>query len=713
MANKTDRHRTDRYMTARDLGERLLPDLRMNEFILWAPDLFAFTSYILSHTGAYQLVISPPRGRKWYPRNYEIRNWFNKTKVSEILDLWFENVCNEWSFKGNKKTLLTLLKDNIEKDYKKIEHYFEIDSASGWRDLVKEISDNWKKRLKTVKNDDLKIIDAVLKLQEDFSNDEFEQASREREKSLLELILKHVPPLLIACWAGFYNEISGLNIDNVLTPEERNPMAICDLLCNMEDEIDDNKWNLSELLLTMHAIADLTCLGWGIRTPDPGEESNSQEYAEDLLFKKGSLSTINPQRCRIMPKRHNPELGITLRSVSGNLAFHRSSVDVVWRKAKNNPLVERLSNKKNKEKEKISVLLIPYPFNIETKDFSEDSDNTVLEFPTDESGLAKYGFFKYEPNDTSFDSIQKIIEKANKELPERDANETINPKNVDIVIFPETSLSEKQERQLTEGHDSVLERLARKGQVTSLVVAGVREDKDSSGNFSRNVVYCKYYDRDGNKNRTPAVPPGYGQLGVKLTDKNPKYKQHKHHRWKLTQSQIKQFGLSLVLDHQKVWWEATKVPRRRVSFLNIGEKMTICSLICEDLARQDPIADLMRHVGPSLVITILMDGPQTRNRWASRYATVLSDDPGSSVITLTSFGMVRRYNSPYNEMSRVVAMWSEKDSIAREIELAQGARGILLTIEIESEKERTADGREEAVPTSVLRLLDVIQIYLD
>src|SRR5687768_17746605 len=38
------------------------------------------------------------------------------------------------------------------------------------------------------------------------------------------------------------------------------------------------------------------------------------------------------------------------------------------------------------------------------------------------------------------------------------------------------------------------------------------------------------------------------------------------------------------------------------------------SLICEDLARQDPIAELVRHVGPTLVVTILMDGPQLKNR---------------------------------------------------------------------------------------------------
>jgi hypothetical protein len=107
-----------------------------------------------------------------------------------------------------------------------------------------------------------------------------------------------------------------------------------------------------------------------------------------------------------------------------------------------------------------------------------------------------------------------------------------------------------------------------------------------------------------------------------------------------------------------------------------------------------------------------MDGPQQIDRWASRYATVLSEDPGSSVITLTSFGMVRRWNSPFKGMSRVVALWSDKNTFCREIELEQGSDAILLTLEAVLEQEITADGRQENEEhkTSVFRLVDVIQI---
>jgi hypothetical protein len=59
-------------LTARQLAKSLIPHLAqiennngrddvLEEFLLWPPDLFAFTSLILSITGAYHLVVSPPR----------------------------------------------------------------------------------------------------------------------------------------------------------------------------------------------------------------------------------------------------------------------------------------------------------------------------------------------------------------------------------------------------------------------------------------------------------------------------------------------------------------------------------------------------------------------------------------------------------------------------------------------------------------------------
>ena len=70
------------------------------------------------------------------------------------------------------------------------------------------------------------------------------------------------------------------------------------------------------------------------------------------------------------------------------------------------------------------------------------------------------------------------------------------------------------------------------------------------------------------------------------------------------------------------------------------------SLVCEDLAQIDDVADVLRSVGPMVLIIPLLDGPQLSSRWAARYASVLADDPGSTVLTLTSYGMARRSRPP-------------------------------------------------------------------
>ena len=59
--------------------------------------------------------------------------------------------------------------------------------------------------------------------------------------------------------------------------------------------------------------------------------------------------------------------------------------------------------------------------------------------------------------------------------------------------------------------------------------------------------------------------------------------------------------------------------------------MVLASIMCEDLAQIDEVADVMRSVGPTIVITPLLDGPQLSSRWAARYASVLADDPWSAV----------------------------------------------------------------------------------
>jgi hypothetical protein len=135
------------------------------------------------------------------------------------------------------------------------------------------------------------------------------------------------------------------------------------------------------------------------------------------------------------------------------------------------------------------------------------------------------------------------------------------------------------------------------------------------------------------------------------------------------------------------------VPPRSLQFVSLGEEITIVALVCQDLAESDEIANVIRAVGPTVVFTVLLDGPQLTSRWAARYASVFADDPGSVVLTLTSFGMAQRSRPPGREASPIVALLKDPDLGFREIALEPGAHAVLLTASGSRAIRRTADGR--------------------
>src|SRR5262245_8202047 len=168
--------------------------------------------------------------------------------------------------------------------------------------------------------------------------------------------------------------------------------------------------------------------------------------------------------------------------------------------------------------------------------------------------------------------------------------------------------------------------------------------------------------------------------------------QRKHHRWSLDESQILQYHLGGVLHPSVRWWEAMDVPRRAIEFVEVAE-LTLACLVCEDLAQHDDIAQLVRSVGPTVVFALLLDGPQLTSRWAARYTSVLADDPGSSVLTLTSYGMVQRSRPHGRDVSPIVALLRDPERGYREIPLERGAQGVVLTVCMDRATRRSADGR--------------------
>jgi hypothetical protein len=174
------------------------------------------------------------------------------------------------------------------------------------------------------------------------------------------------------------------------------------------------------------------------------------------------------------------------------------------------------------------------------------------------------------------------------------------------------------------------------------------------------------------------------------------FRQDKQHRWRIDPAQIKTYNIGAGLDPSCSYWEDIWIGDRRLLFLVLRPWLVTSVLICEDLARHDPVGELLRGVGPHLVVALLMDGPQLDFRWSNRYATALADDPGSSVISVSSLGMVQlSRREPKDPPNRTVALWKDSDEArAKELLLPDGAEALALTVSVKYTTETTADARD-------------------
>jgi hypothetical protein len=306
--------------------------------------------------------------------------------------------------------------------------------------------------------------------------------------------------------------------------------------------------------------------------------------------------------------------------------------------------------------------MLPWPLHIDAEDFKPTG-------AVQRVGLESHGFFEFAPEEPlDLDLVDRVL---------RSAREQEGP--IEIVVLPESALRP--------GDIDELESLLTRHGV-AVFVAGVREPPDPGGRFGANWLH----------------------LGVWFGGRWWRYRQNKHHRWSLDDNQIEQYHLDAALPPGVRWWEAMEVPRRAVQVLETGEGFTLVSLVCEDLARLDEVADLLRAVGPTLVVTTLLDGPQLASRWTARYASVLADDPGSAVVTLTSFGFVQRSRPAGRPPSQVVSLWKDPVRGLREIPLDMDAHAVVIHIKVGRTTRRTADGRLPVANTADVSAERVSQI---
>lgn len=443
-------------------------------------------------------------------------------------------------------------------------------------------------------------------------------------------------------------------------PGQINPPASVTSLCasldgaghvHLDDLDEATNWQITTAILTLHAIADEACAGAGLRT-----DTALQQDAIERLEANGSLSRLPVDRVRVLPKLRAPDSGITLRSISHHLALDRSEVRPKWLRATHCSKVEERSGRP-----RLTMLLVPYPTSIHASDFRP------VARPLLNMDQSRYGFYEYAPAEQLDPS--SIIELVEATRPRVGA--------IDVVVLPESALDESV--------TPVLQRMLNDVGVSCLI-AGVHRSAGDGASFGANYAYIG----------------GEGWHAV----------QHKHHRWSLDQAQIHQYHLGAALDPNHRWWEAISIRRRILNFIAIpgSADLTVCPLVCEDLARPDPVTDVIRAVAPTLVVALLLDGPQLASRWPARYASVLADDPGCSVLTLTALGMAWRSQPAGHDPSRVIALWKDPHRGLQQITLAEGARAVALTAHRRDVDVTSADGRTSATPVSELVLSGLEQI---
>lgn len=371
-----------------------------------------------------------------------------------------------------------------------------------------------------------------------------------------------------------------------------------------------------------------------------------------------SLSTASEDVVCVQPKSRTPSVGCTLRSLSHHLALlpPKGAVKARW-------IEPPLGAKSDESDGELGLLLIPFPYRISEDAFQaagEEKGGHWGWFDAEQTWLPKLEGTSHREEFVKF--VQGLIKKA------RAGGQLVSG-----VVFPELSLD----------YDLFLRigNALAKDEGIDFLISGISSDKGGRpGNFVAIAPFFLFRDEECTSLKS------WEPLALV---------REKHHRWKLNGSQISDYALGL--DEEKSWWENLTILSRSLDLIVFKGDTTLTTLICEDLARVDPCQAVIRAIGPNLLIALLMDGPQIIQRWPGRYASVLTEDPGTSVLTFTSLGLISRQNDVGKfPQSCSIALWSDESKGTKSIELPREADAVLLHLTKKPKNERTLDGREDS-----------------
>jgi hypothetical protein len=434
------------------------------------------------------------------------------------------------------------------------------------------------------------------------------------------------------------------------------------------------------------AIADEAGAGFGF-VPETGTTDLSSFVFKSMLQNDSRQRTIlrlpssltwqiDPDRLCVMPKSLTPSVGCTLRSLSLHLALlpGAGTVKPRWFIATTEQAVPGEAEDAagtSSQTDRMNILVVPFPFDLSPDCF------TVAQTP---DGPAD-GYFSLQPNWLSPGGRRVTRDELTSLMADLICGAARQLGTIHGIILPETSLDQSAAEDLVED-------LARIFTSMEIVVAGI-------------------LSADGHRRRNQAILARLGGNQVQRAAI-----QSKHHRWRLDGGQINRYQLARFLDPKRNWWEKIDVDDRELIFGLARNDTVVAALICEDLARFDPVMPALNAVGPNLVVALLMDGPQLQQRWPGRYATVLADDPGSAVLSVTCLGMVKLSRLPGEEVRRVIGLWKDTRTGAKELLLPIDAHALALCIDIGHDTQTTMDLRQDDNTTVSLSLAEVWPVSL-
>lgn len=378
----------------------------------------------------------------------------------------------------------------------------------------------------------------------------------------------------------------------------------------------------------------------------------------------------------VLPKGRTPDIGCTIRSISQNLALLPPAgiLQAGWRQVPAASLGPPQSTPFN-------VLFVPFPFAIDPTSFSVDGGGQSWSWfhlkqewlPRNETETNQFLLF-----------IDRLVEASTQEEPGRPVN---------AVLFPEYALNWELHETLVAHIQSKIDDAATRGIATpyasmEFVISGSSSNcEGDKGNF---VLTSQLVDVSDAALKTKCA------LHTSRT---------KHHRWQINPHQVSEYWLESGFEAgdgsalDPAYWEKINIPRRRIETHQFRDQSILTTLICEDLARAEPVHKYVRAVGPNIIFVLLMDGCQIEQRWSARYAMGLSEDPGSAVVTFTSRGLIWRSNERRKQEIQghqhnwSVALARNPGSGPRQIKCGRSKEAVLLGFEASPSQELTLDGR--------------------